>query len=306
MTPAVWIDVDRAVEAGEQRRQPVGPADVADDRLDPGESRERRQVLAVGAPGPAPSRGGCRARPPGRGGRPARRPSQPAGARDDRDVGSVEPRLARRHRPAWCAFDEPAGVADGDRHHRRLRVDAGGVREQRGVVDADVGGAPHQAEAVGGRAERPRRTAPSSTGARSSRWPGTTLNVACIVARSAGRRTTGAPRYDGYTVVAPASSMSRASRARPRPSRARSRRVRRYVTTGSRRPGQRPDPAPALAGDRRVVHGERAPLLDGRAEPLPLVAEGQRHQARRRCRSAEGQVGGELLHLVHRHVVGRR
>ena len=43
-------------------------------------------------------------------------------------------------------------------------------------------------------------------------------NVARIVARSAARRTTGAPRYDGYTSVAPASSSSRASRASPWPS----------------------------------------------------------------------------------------
>ena len=49
----------------------------------------------------------------------------------------------------------------------------------------------------------------------------------------------------------------------------RSRRVRRYVTSGSRRPGQRAHRAAALAGDRRVVHGEPAPVVDRRAERAP-------------------------------------
>ena len=201
-------------------------------------------------------------------------------------------------------LDEVAGVADGDRHHRRLRVDARCVGQQRGVVDADVARATHEPEAV---APASCRHVPNGTV--EHRWTVITLarrvlNVACIVARSDGRRTTGAPRYEGYTSVAPASSMSSARRARPWPSTARSRRVSRYVTSGSRRPRDGAHRAPALARDRRVVDGEVAPVPHGRSEAVPRVAEGERDEARAGGRAAERQIGRELLDLVHWYVVG--
>ena len=83
-------DVDRAGEAGEERVQPVGSADVADDRLDAGEAGEGHQVLGVADEG---------ANGPWSGVRAAvadevvdQRPAQPAaGSRHDREVGRIDP-----------------------------------------------------------------------------------------------------------------------------------------------------------------------------------------------------------------------
>ena len=91
----------------------------------------------------------------------------------------------------------------------------------------------------------------------------------------------------------------------PNPARvaARSRAVSQYVTRGSRSAGRAEHPASALAGDRRVVHGDLAPRRHRVAHRRPVVAEGERHQPGLARRPAEREVGGELLDLVHGHVV---
>ena len=48
-------------------------------------------------------------------------------------------------------IDVAAGIADGDRHDRSLRIDTRSIRQQRRVVHAQVPVAPHAAEAVGER-----------------------------------------------------------------------------------------------------------------------------------------------------------
>ena len=83
-------DVDRAGEAGEERVQPVGSADVAEDGLDAGQAGEDHQVVGVADEGPHRSRPGvrsavadevvdqCSAQPS-------------AGSGHDREVGWVDP-----------------------------------------------------------------------------------------------------------------------------------------------------------------------------------------------------------------------
>ena len=162
---------------------------------------------------------------------------------------------------------EAPGVANGQRHHRALRVDAGRGGQQRGVVDPHVCRAVHPTERVRtalGRGLRP--SAPSSTGGRSSRWLCAAEKLDCIVARSLRLRTTGAPRNDGYTSSAPASSITSASRASPLPSRARSRAGQAVGHDRIAKPAHRSHLAAALAGDRRVVHADPSPVGDGVGE----------------------------------------
>ena len=103
--------------------------------------------------------------------------------------------------------------------------------------------------------------------------------------------------------MAPASSSSSASRARP------------SAQQGPVAPRQavrddriaqawhRTHRATPLAGDRRVVHGEAAPVLDRRAEAVPRVAEGEGGEAGPGRRAAEGEVRCELRDLLDRDVV---
>ena len=90
MTPAVWTTSTRAGEAGEERVQPVGPADVAEDRLDAGEAGEGHQVLGVADEGADRPWSGVRAAVADE--VVDQRPAQPAaGSRHDREVGWVDP-----------------------------------------------------------------------------------------------------------------------------------------------------------------------------------------------------------------------
>ena len=116
------------------------------------------------------------------------RAAEPAGgARDDRRVRRVEAASAR----PLGRLDEPAGVAHGHGHHRALRVDAGRVGQQRGVVDPDVV-VPRTSPKLSA-AER----GPSPKGTVEHRCTVITLAratreaCACIAARSARPRTTG-------------------------------------------------------------------------------------------------------------------
>ena len=183
-----------------------------------------------------------------------RRPEPAARAGDHGDVGrrSSSRRCSVTRRP-WCAVAARVrncrARCGRPRHHRALRVDAGRVGQQRGVVDVHVGRAVHAAEAVGGRPARRRRpSARSSTGAPSSRSRGWRRRCPAARRGRAGRARRGAPRNEAYTSRAPASSSTSARRARPRPSRARSRRVSRYVRPADRaRPGRRcTRPRPSL------------------------------------------------------------
>jgi hypothetical protein len=68
--------------------------------------------------------------------------------------------------------------------------------------------------------------------------------------------------------------------------------------------GKRTHSAVSLADDRGVVHGDPWPVGDPFPELLPCIAQGESHQAGVRCGTSEGEMGGELLDLVDRHLVG--
>ena len=118
MTPAVWTTSTVPVEAGEQRGEPVGPADVADDGVDAGRARPS-SVGVVGRrdEGPDPARAGAYGPSARARWSTSARPSQPPAPVTTVTSGGSSRGRAPSAGPLG-AVDEVAGVADGDGHHR--------------------------------------------------------------------------------------------------------------------------------------------------------------------------------------------
>ena len=150
----------------------------------------------VGRRDERPHRSGAAVRPVGRvRWSTSARPSQPAAPVTIGDVGRVEE--GHGHQPArlvvstkWRALRMATAITEA------CGLTPGASGSSEASLTRTLVGAAHEAVAVGGGAADPRRAAPSSTGGRSSRWPG---RPRTWPASSPGRRGGARPARRGRT-----------------------------------------------------------------------------------------------------------